>query len=1489
MGTTLRFLGRLAALVAFCGGLSSSAAVPDSPSIRTRLLTSFVAPPLALEVVEGVAAHNSSAFFPLLTKLAESNKLFKQTEADVYEQLLEWIEKDALLEPFALALLKLELSAHVYAPVVVAQYQLYNSTVVPDIKAARGAENFDGSCRIWAQYKDKQACSISALNELLDIEKFYGSTYVEDALVETTELAFDHVYPSESTAASKLVVLYADPRAAEFVEFHNHLKQLAENQEIAYIFRYKPWVADIENTARPLGLSGYGVELALKSTEYKVIDDRDLDVGGNHAAANSGSKFVNQASGDRVAELLFDSETEPVVKGLKGKQLPALGIQATQMIISATDKLSVLRQLSQDLPRYAHLISKIPVNDTLAKDIDSPWRHSRKDEVSINGLAINEDDMDPFHLLEYIRKESSIIHGLESAGLTPKQALGLLLNEDAEDDIDNSNSITFDMRERPLEKRAVMWLNDLEKDNRYSEWSSDVNNLLRITNPGMLQRLRVNVVQVIFTIDLSSPESWIMIFEDIVANIEHGMPVQFGFVPLIDYANPDSHSEANQMAKFTFYLRRSLKKSEWHSLTKGALITYLRSQHTEPIGFIDSMRTAYETYARSHKTRDNEDFLKWSDIVGTKAPWLMERWKGIVEYCSRLDLSPTSVPTGLAFVNGIQLPLTDGYQQQIFREFQIQTWLLSKQLREGEFSVEDNIQDYVYGRLAVGSRNALVYASDEAPLRFLPFGEQSVQGWMDKIYYIGFSGLAADASTSETKKENKEKLISTWVIGDFGSQRVRDIAAGAVLAAKSETRMRVALVHLLERVNSVRKALADVAIDINAEILPELVMKATAIVEYGRLLFSGDTILQQRQRTSRVDMAHQHPTDTETYLKFGDPNSAYLRVQVVLDPLSENAQKWVPILETLLSLPNVSLELWLNPKHKVEVLPVRRFYRYLWPSGLEFDSAGDITDPEVVFSSIPADPLLTLSMDVPTAWLVTAVDSIHDLDNIRLSSLRGQHRDISAIYKLVNILVEGHLIDRNSRSPARGLEVQLGTSLEPAATDTIVMANLGYLQLKANPGVWRFGIRPGRSADIYRIDNVSSNRWNYAAAAEAADNKHDIQHTVLVTGFNGATIFPLVSKRPGREKDDVLQSSEIDSTDSTAPASKSGGSIWGKIRGSIGGGSSGDGNSGVVSSDERPHFDVFAVASGHLYERLMSIMMLSVLNSTESSVKFWLIENFLSPSFKAFVPQMAEEFGFDYEFVTYKWPHWLHHETEKQRTIWGYKILFLDVLFPLNLDRVIFVDADQIVRADLQELADMDLHGAPYGYTPFCDDRPEIDGFRFWKQGWWRDHLRGKPYHISALFVVDLKRFRQMAAGDRMRGQYQALSRDGGSLANLDQDLPNNMQHIVPIHSLPQEWLWCETWCSDGGLKKAKTIDLCNNPMTKEPKLERARRLLPEWEVFDKQVADFSRRLAQHGKHEGAQIADAEAVNIDQPEAAAKAKKHSSNETPADKNIHEEL
>jgi UDP-glucose:glycoprotein glucosyltransferase len=168
----------------------------------------------------------------------------------------------------------------------------------------------------------------------------------------------------------------------------------------------------------------------------------------------------------------------------------------------------------------------------------------------------------------------------------------------------------------------------------------------------------------------------------------------------------------------------------------------------------------------------------------------------------------------------------------------------------------------------------------------------------------------------------------------------------------------------------------------------------------------------------------------------------------------------------------------------------------------------------------------------------------------------------------------------------------------------------------------------------------------------------------------------------------------------------------------------------------------------------------------------------------------------------------------------------------------------------MQELNNFDLGGAPYAYTPFCESRKEMEGFRFWKQGYWRNHLQGRRYHISALYVVDLKRFRRVAAGDRLRGQYQALSQDPNSLSNLDQDLPNNMIHQVALKSLPQDWLWCETWCSSETLKTAKTIDLCNNPLTKEAKLTAAKRIVPEWETYDLEIKALMSRVEEELEHE---------------------------------------
>lgn len=556
---------------------------------------------------------------------------------------------------------------------------------------------------------------------------------------------------------------------------------------------------------------------------------------------------------------------------------------------------------------------------------------------------------------------------------------------------------------------------------------------------------------------------------------------------------------------------------------------------------------------------------------------------------------------------------------------------------------------------------------------------------------------------------------------------------------------------------------------------------------------------------------------THTVIEIGDQETASIYIVGLVNPVSEQGQRWAPILKVLSELQGVHLKLFINPMAKIEELPVKRFFRYVLESQPSFNEEGGVERLEATFNSLPSEALLTTGVDMPPAWLVAPLISVHDLDNIKLSAVKA---DVHATYVLKHILIEGHSREGKGSAP-RGAQLILATEKDPLITDTIVMSNLGFFQFKANPGLYSIQLKEGRNSEIYEIESIGAQGWNHVPG----DNGTEL----ALIDFQGVTLYPRLRRRSGMEMEDVLQEKETQETNLVAKGLKMAEGLFG-----------GKSKKKSLSAQEHAEINIFSVASGHLYERMLNIMIVSVMRHTKHTVKFWFIEQFLSPSFKEFIPHMAKEYGFKYEMISYKWPHWLRQQKEKQREIWGYKILFLDVLFPLSLDKVIFVDADQVVRTDMMNLMNLDLEGAPYGFTPMCDSRTEMEGFRFWKHGYWANYLRGRPYHISALYVVDLRRFRELAAGDRLRQQYHSLSADPNSLANLDQDLPNHMQFHIPIHSLPQEWLWCETWCSDESLSEARTIDLCNNPQTKEPKLDRARRQIPEWITYDEEIAALS-------------------------------------------------
>lgn len=133
----------------------------------------------------------------------------------------------------------------------------------------------------------------------------------------------------------------------------------------------------------------------------------------------------------------------------------------------------------------------------------------------------------------------------------------------------------------------------------------------------------------------------------------------------------------------------------------------------------------------------------------------------------------------------------------------------------------------------------------------------------------------------------------------------------------------------------------------------------------------------------------------------------------------------------------------------------------------------------------------------------------------------------SSEYELEYLLLEGHCFEAMTGNPPRGLQITLGTEKQPVKVDTIVMANLGYFQLKANPGSWVLRLRQGRSADLFDI--VSHD------GSDTPPNSTDIK--VVISSFRSHVLKLRVQKKHDKMNMDLL--SEDD--DSNNPG------IWNSI------------------------------------------------------------------------------------------------------------------------------------------------------------------------------------------------------------------------------------------------------------------------------------------------------------------------------------------------------
>ncbi|KAK1753533.1 UDP-glucose:glycoprotein glucosyltransferase [Echria macrotheca] len=1432
-----------------------------TPSVNVALKAAFPSPPYLVELLETAASDNVTTYFSLLDRVANGDLADAKTDEALYRKFLDILHQDGHMTAEELSIFKLSLSLRSAAPRIEAHYQFYTTGVEPSL-----SENQEG-CDQWFLLDGKQYCTPSLDNSHASVKNNS----------QERPLPFDRKLGS----GPKDVVLYADITSPSFAKFHKTASQIAQKGEGTYRLRYRRTPGQSDEA---LSVNGYGVELSLKRTDYIVIDDRDTEAG--KASSGDAQKVIS-------SEVVLDEEEEVKdIKPLEKSELSAIGMKAGSYIMQSDSPFETLLKLTQDFPKYSTSIAA----HNVSSQFETEYQENRRKLVPggmnvlwMNGVQLIDRQIQPFGLVDLLKRERKLINGVLDLGLSGEQAISLLgHNAVAQAKSNEEEPLRFDWRDDIEDGEVIVWLNNIVKDKRYQGWSPSIWTLLQHFGGGLPQ-VRKDIFNLIVPLDLSSPEDVKVAVDQLLSFIKRLVPIRFGLVPLT------SSGEAIDQAKVVYHLLDNYGLA--------AVVTYLEKS-------LEAQKTAkpdegiFNEAIKDRKPKPEADPLPFQDIFTSEEH--EQQIHHAKHWAERLKVK-AETPT--IFFNGFAIPRDElwlrAMQQRLGQDMQL--------IQQAAYFGQIDDTTWIAGHLlenAVARRNTFIYPEDPQQLNFIN---------VNKIYAENPEVLGKAAVIEADDGSTKEDWAALTVIADLDNVEGQKLLYYAIQFRREQQGVRVDVVHnpadlsrspsaLAQRIKAQEKTLvnidqlrdlevileggaaeSDASYDASlGSFLDSLNLKAGGnyLILNGRLVgpiesaedFKKDDFSQflATERENRIipvykavedlglddklsgpldaakltsattlsgisdlpqgifdsaspirTTAYQEFNTTHTSFEVGDRSKATVFFAAVINPASETGQKWSAVLKVLSELEGVHLQVFLNPQEAISELPVKRFYRYVFDSAPKFDDKGSVQDISAKFSGVPSETLLIAGMDVPPAWLVTSKVSVDDLDNLRIKDIKARRNTehIEAIYELENILIEGHSRELPGGNPPRGVQLVLATEKDSHFSDTIIMANLGFFQFKANPGVYSLRLKEGRSSDIFEMESVGAKGWSKVPGDETTE--------VVLMDFQGTTLYPRLVRKPGKEEDDVLEETKEESGSIVSKGLKFAEGILGKATGA---------KTKSVSDTEHAEINIFSVASGHLYERMLNIMMVSVMRHTKHTVKFWFIEQFLSPSFKDFIPTMAEQYGFKYEMVTYKWPHWLRQQKEKQREIWGYKILFLDVLFPLSLDKVIFVDADQIVRTDLYDLVKLDLDGAPYGFTPMCDSRTEMEGFRFWKTGYWKDYLKGLPYHISALYVVDLRRFRELAAGDRLRQQYHTLSADPQSLANLDQDLPNHMQFQIPIHSLPQEWLWCETWCSDETLKTARTIDLCNNPQTKEPKLDRARRQVPEWTEYDEEIAALAKR-----------------------------------------------
>lgn len=235
------------------------ASATQSHPVTTFIDAKWSVTPVALEVSEFLADENPDFYWKFIDELNQLRPALYRLDSDSkqYQTVLKLAKK--FLGNSQTDLLKLSLALRSLSPRIQAHLQIARDVLenAPSCEAAA-----------FVVIGGKVICSFADVEP--EISRRFEASENQKANHDNAQqqFNFDQVFPgSESHPVT--VVLYNEIGSESSRQFHDLLREKAENGVIKFINRH--YVQ--KQSTQKVRLSGYGVEMHMKSTEYKSQDD----------------------------------------------------------------------------------------------------------------------------------------------------------------------------------------------------------------------------------------------------------------------------------------------------------------------------------------------------------------------------------------------------------------------------------------------------------------------------------------------------------------------------------------------------------------------------------------------------------------------------------------------------------------------------------------------------------------------------------------------------------------------------------------------------------------------------------------------------------------------------------------------------------------------------------------------------------------------------------------------------------------------------------------------------------------------------------------------------------------------------------------------------------------------------------------------------------------------------------------------------------------